>query len=150
MTPANRRVGDATVNLFASWFPRPFSPMVRAGIYALLDDPVIEGFGFPRPALAVRWLVPALLQLRALVLGRFPTPRRPYLRTEGKHRSYPSGYIIEELGPPTDSACRVSEAVASARREQNLGESGVERSDDQHNSSTDLFGQRTEQSRPGD
>jgi hypothetical protein len=50
LTPANRRVGDATVNLFASWFPRPFSPMVRAGIYALLEDPVIEGFGFPRPA----------------------------------------------------------------------------------------------------
>jgi hypothetical protein len=101
MTPANRRVGDATVNLFASWFPRPFSPMVRAGIYAVLDDSVIEGFGFPRPARAVRWLVPALLRLRARVLRRLPPRRKPNLRTEGKHRSYPSGYTIEGLGPPT-------------------------------------------------
>ena len=41
-TEANRRVGAATRELFASWFPRFLAPVVRSAIYALLDDRLIE------------------------------------------------------------------------------------------------------------
>ena len=99
-TEANRRVGAATVEMFASWFPRLSGPLVRRVIYALLDDAVIEGFGFPRPSPAMRRAVALALKLRARLAGWLPARRRPRLRTEMRHRSYPGGYRIEELGPP--------------------------------------------------
>ena len=34
----NQRVGSSTRDLFASWFPRIFTPIVRYSIYAILDD----------------------------------------------------------------------------------------------------------------
>src|SRR5207253_1839413 len=49
-TEANHRVGSATREVFVRWFPKPFAPLVRASIYALLQDPLIEAFGFPRPS----------------------------------------------------------------------------------------------------
>jgi uncharacterized protein (DUF2236 family) len=102
-TESNRRVGAATVEMFASWFPRVSRPLVRHAIYALLDDAVIDGFGFPRPSLAMRRAVGAALRLRARFVGRLPARRRPRLRTEMRHRSYPRGYRIEELGPPASN-----------------------------------------------
>lgn len=98
-TEANQRVGIATRELFVSWFPRPFAPLVRAAIHAMLDDPLIEAFGFPRPSRVLRWLVPGCLRLRARLIRILPRRQRPVLRTEMRHRSYPAGYVIEELGP---------------------------------------------------
>jgi hypothetical protein len=98
-TETNRRVGAATVELFASWFPRVLYPLVRRAIYALLEDALIEGFGFPRPSPAMRRLVQGALRLRARLLRWMPARRSPRLRTEMKHPSYPQGYRIEELGP---------------------------------------------------
>jgi hypothetical protein len=99
-TEANRRVGAAMVELFASWFPRLVRPVVRRSMYAIMDDPVIAGFGFPKPSPAMRTLVIAALRLRARLLRLLPARRRPRLRTEMTHRSYPDGYRIEDLGPP--------------------------------------------------
>jgi mpaB/rubber oxygenase-like protein len=99
-TEANQRVGGATVEMFARWFPRPLRPLVRRAIYALLDEAVIAGFGFPPPSPAMRWLVNGALGLRAGLLRFLPARRHPRLRTEMRHRSYPAGYRIEELGPP--------------------------------------------------
>jgi hypothetical protein len=42
----NQRIGAAMRDLFASWMPRIFAPMVRWGIYALLDDAMLASFGF--------------------------------------------------------------------------------------------------------
>ncbi len=99
-TEANNRVGAATVELFVSWFPYVLSPLVRLSIYALLDAHVISAFGFPMPNRFMRWLIPATLRLRARAVCWLPARRRPRLRTEMKHPSYPSGYTIEQLGPP--------------------------------------------------
>ena len=98
-TEANKRVGTATLEMFVSWFPRWLSPWVRSAIYALLDDSLIVGFGFPRPSNFMRWLVPAALRLRARVTRWLPRRRDPSLRTRRKHRTYPNGYRIEQLGP---------------------------------------------------
>jgi hypothetical protein len=99
-TEANQRVGAATRELFVSWFPRFISPLVRSAIHSLLDDPLIDAFGFPRPSRFVRWIVSGALRLRARVAGLFPPRRHARLRTETRHPSYPEGYVIEQLGPP--------------------------------------------------
>ncbi|HEU4342890.1 MAG TPA: oxygenase MpaB family protein [Candidatus Binatia bacterium] len=102
-TPSNQRVGAATRELFVGWFPRFLSPLVRSTIYALLDEPVLAAFGFPKPSRPTRWIVEKALRLRAAVARFLPARRRPRLRTEIRHPSYPSGYVIEQLGPPGKS-----------------------------------------------
>ena len=99
-TEANRRVGAATRELFASWFPRFLAPVVRSAIYALLDDRLIEAFGFPQPSRLMRRLVPGALRLRARFVRLLPPLKEPRLRTEMGHPTYPQGYVIEHLGPP--------------------------------------------------
>jgi hypothetical protein len=99
-TEANRRVGEATRELFVSWFPALLAPVVRSAIYALLDDRLIEAFGFPRPAPLMRCLVPGALRLRKACVRLLPPRRKPRLRTEMGHPTYPDGYVIEHLGPP--------------------------------------------------
>jgi hypothetical protein len=99
-TQANHRVGAATRDLFASWFPRPFRPLVRSGIHALLDDELIKAFGFPQPSPLTRRLVTSSLKIRARFLRWLPRRQRPLLRTQMRQRSYPNGYRIEQLGPP--------------------------------------------------
>jgi hypothetical protein len=98
-TEANQRVGRATLDMFANWFPRLSRPLVRQAMYAMLDDAVIEGFGFPRPSPLTRVLVPGSLRLRGRLLRLLPPRRRPRLRTGMRHRTYPGGYTIETLGP---------------------------------------------------
>jgi hypothetical protein len=99
-TDANHRVGTGTREMFVAWFPRPLAPLVRRAMHALMDDPIIEAFGFPRPSPWMRALVTGGLRLRARVLRWLPPRLRPRLRTEMRRRLYPQGYVIEELGPP--------------------------------------------------
>jgi hypothetical protein len=100
----SRRVGLATRELFVHWLPRPLAPVVRVFIHALLDEPLLEAFGFPRSPRLVRWLVLAGLRMRARLIGLLPPRRRPRLRTEERHPSYPAGYVIEQIGPPDPKA----------------------------------------------
>ena len=65
-----------------------------------MDDAIIEAFGFPPPSPFMRRLVTGGLKMRARVLRWLPPRRRPRLRTAMKQRSYPQGYVIEQLGPP--------------------------------------------------
>jgi hypothetical protein len=102
-TEASRRVGMATRELFAGWFPALLRPLVRRAIHALLEDSLIAAFGFPPPSRAMRGLVLAALKLRAGVLRWLPGRKRPYLRSEEPHRSYPHGHRIEDLGPQAEA-----------------------------------------------
>ena len=98
-TETNQRVGTATRELFASWFPWPLKPLVRRGIHALLDDPLREAFGFPKPGAVLRTLLSAVMRLRACALRLLPRRKKPLLRTEMTRRSHPCGYRIEKIGP---------------------------------------------------
>ena len=101
---ANHRVGAATRDLFASWFPRPFAPLVRRAIYAMMDDPLLDAFGFPRPSGFMRRAARGAVRLRGWAAGLLPPRTAPRLRTEMRHPSYPAGYEIERLGPPGETA----------------------------------------------
>jgi len=96
----NHRVGSATRDLFASWFSRLFAPMVRHGIYAMLDDRMLEAFGFPRPFGFMPPLARFALKMRGKFVRFLPPRQKPHFFTDIPNRTYPQAYEISELGPP--------------------------------------------------
>jgi cytochrome P450 len=95
----NRRVGIATRDLFLSWMlPRPLWHLGEPAVYAMMDDPLREAFGFPQAPEAIRRFVRMSLRLRARAMRWMPERRRPVLRTRKRHRTYPHGYRIDDLG----------------------------------------------------
>ena len=102
---ANRRIAIATRDLFLGWvLPKPLYGLGEPFIYAMLDDPLLEAFGFPRPSTRLRQLVYGLLRARAKMLRLLPERRRPKLRTGPRKPTYPEGYRIEDLGPTVEDA----------------------------------------------
>ncbi len=97
---ANRRIGEATRDLFLSWFPSILRPVLKPGIYALLDDTILEACGFPKVPALMRSSVVLLLNFRVKVLRLFPPRKQADFYTDSPTPSYPNGYNISELGPP--------------------------------------------------
>jgi hypothetical protein len=96
----NHRVGASTRDLFAAWFPRVFTPLVRYSIYAMLDDSMIVAFGFPKPLPLTRPLLRGALRLRGRFVRVLPPRRTPHFFTDDRNRTHPDGYEISTLGPP--------------------------------------------------
>ena len=116
---ANRRVGSSTRDLFASWFPRVATPLVRYGIYAMLDDDMIAAFGFPQPLPLTRPLLRGALRLRGQAVRWFPPRREPHFFTDDRNRTHPAGYQIGALGP--------KKLVAAEQRRREQGSAGAGR-----------------------
>jgi ER-bound oxygenase mpaB/B'/Rubber oxygenase, catalytic domain len=96
----NRKLGIATRDLFLSWYlPRPLRWLGRPLIYAAMDDRLLDAFGFPKPSAAVRRIVEGLIRFRGRLIRLLPERRRPQLLTTKRHRSYPDGYRLNDLGP---------------------------------------------------
>lgn len=95
----NQRVGSATRDLFASWCPRIFTPVVRYGVYAMLDEAMISSFGFPKPLPLTRRLLRGALQLRGRLVRWLPPRRTAHFFTDERNRTHPLGYEISRLGP---------------------------------------------------
>jgi ER-bound oxygenase mpaB/B'/Rubber oxygenase, catalytic domain len=99
-TDAGHRVGAATRDMFLGWFPGVPLRLGRPMVHALLDEPLLDALGFPHPPRALRSMAIASLKARSLALRVMPPRRKPRLRTQERHRSYPDHWQIEELGPP--------------------------------------------------
>ena len=97
---SNQRIGTATRDLFASWFPRVVTPIVRYSIYAMLDDAMIASFGFPKPLPFTRPLLKAGLKLRGRAVRWLPARRTAHFFTDNPNRTHRNGYEIPALGPP--------------------------------------------------
>lgn len=98
--PVNTVVGGATRDLLLSWYmPRSLIRFGYPAVYALMDEPLLEAFGFPKPPQALRKIVHGGLRARSAAVRLLPERKKPFLRTQMRHRSYPNGYKIEELGP---------------------------------------------------
>ena len=99
---SNASVGAATRDLFTTWFPRPFAPLVRLGIHAMLDDAMLRAFGFPDPGPVMRGAVAFTLRTRGRLVRFLPPRRKAHFIVDSRIRTYPDGYEIKELGaePP--------------------------------------------------
>ena len=96
----NRRIGAATRDLFASWTPRAMAPLVRYGIYALLDDDMLAAFGFPKPLPLTRPTIRGALKMRGRIIRWLPPRKVAHFFTDNSNRTHPQGYEIRKLGPP--------------------------------------------------
>ena len=100
-TEASRRVAESTRAMFLDWFlPRRLHRLGEPALHALMDERLLQAFGFPEPGERMRRLVSRALRLRSRVVQRLPERTTPRLRSRMRHRSYPGGYRTNELGPP--------------------------------------------------
>jgi len=100
-TSQGTRVARATRDMILGWYlPGPLRRIGEPFVNALMDDALLDAFGFPRPRAIVRKLTQGALKLRGRIASLLPERKKPRLRTRNiKHRTYPRGYKIEELGP---------------------------------------------------
>jgi hypothetical protein len=98
-TEASRRVGTSTRDMFLAWFPGLPRRFGAQAIYALMDEPLLEAFGFPQPPRAVRAAVENALRARARIVAALPARRRPRLRAQRRTKTYGRDWRLEELGP---------------------------------------------------
>jgi hypothetical protein len=70
-----------------------------SAIYALIDEALLEAFGFPRPPRAVRAAVEGALRARARAVALLPPRRRPRLRLRRRTMTYGRDWALEDLGP---------------------------------------------------
>ena len=97
---ANHRVARATLEMMCDWFPSILRPLVRRGMLSVMDEPLLTATGFGQPPAWFRRIVLSMMRARSVLLGVLPRRRRPLLRTEMRHRTYPGGYRVDTLGPP--------------------------------------------------
>jgi hypothetical protein len=100
-TDATERVGRATRDMFLAWFPGLPKRFGAHAIYALMDEPLRDAFGFPHPPRGLRTAVEASLRTRARFVALLPRRRRPRLRTRRRTRTYGREWQLERLGPPS-------------------------------------------------
>ena len=117
-TESNHRVGAATRNLFASWYPRFLAPAVRSAIHAMLDDAMLDAFGFPRPLPGMRATISGALKLRGRLVRSLPPRREPNFFTDRPNRTHPRGYEIAALGPPRLVEVETRRRAEAAMRER--------------------------------
>jgi ER-bound oxygenase mpaB/B'/Rubber oxygenase, catalytic domain len=99
--PGARAVADATLALLTTFPPNHLAPaaVVRRFSYALMDDPLLAAFDYPRPTALERRLATGALRARARLLRRRPPRIEPrFARDLPNIRSYPAGYDIAALG----------------------------------------------------
>ncbi len=96
-----RAVADATLDLMCTFPPNHLLPAaaVKRFSYALMDEPLLDAFGYPRPSAAMRRAARAGLRARGAYL-RLSKPRLEpfYGRDLPQVRSYPDGYDAAALG----------------------------------------------------
>jgi hypothetical protein len=96
-----RAVAESTLRLLATFPPSHRLPagLVRRACFALMDDLLLEAFGFPHPHPAFRSMVRAGLATRGRVVRYLPPRKKPrYARQLPNLRSYPRGYDLTQLG----------------------------------------------------
>ncbi|MFC7260683.1 oxygenase MpaB family protein [Streptomyces lutosisoli] len=110
-----RRVSDATLELMASWYPRPLAPLLRTSTLALLDEPLLRAFRYELPGAVTRALVRRAVRARGRLVRLMPPRRAPHFaRQNWEIKGYPDGYRVAELGTcpvPGVRGCPVSSAA---------------------------------------
>ncbi|MCQ9133622.1 oxygenase MpaB family protein [Streptomyces hilarionis] len=113
-----RRVSDSTLDLMASWYPRPLAPLLRRATLALLDPSLLEAFRYRAPGPVTRTLVRGAVRARGRAVRLLPPRRTPHHARQNREiKGYPNGYRLEELGTrptPGTAGCPVRRADGPA------------------------------------
>ncbi len=99
--PGGRDVAESTLALLGTFPPHHRLPaaLARRMSLAVMDDPVLDAFGFPRPHPVLRSLVRGGLTARGRAVRFLPPRRQPYFaRQLPQIRGYPDGYEVAHLG----------------------------------------------------
>ncbi|MGJ3238131.1 MAG: oxygenase MpaB family protein [Anaerolineae bacterium] len=99
---ANRAIGDATVNLFVSWYPALIRPLVREVILSFMDDPLLNAMAFKKPHSSIRMMTHYGLKAVAFVMRFLPPRKEPFLYTAVPTPTYGAHFTPEELGAKVD------------------------------------------------
>jgi hypothetical protein len=98
----NRRIGEATRDLFLSWYPAGTHFILKPVIYALLDDRMLDAFGFEHPHLWLRVVVDNSLKIRSKLLKFLPPNKQSKFFIDSPIRSYPDGYEIGDVAASSE------------------------------------------------
>ncbi|WP_174266182.1 oxygenase MpaB family protein [Streptomyces sp. 1-11] len=113
-----RRVSDATLELMASWYPRPLAPLLRTATLALLDESLLRAFRYQPPGPVSSALVRRAVRTRGRLVRLLPPRRAPHFARQNREiKSYPNGYRPADLGTrpvPGMGGCPVRHLDASA------------------------------------
>lgn len=95
----SRAVAEATLELLVSFYPKILARPVELFSRSLMDDHLLEAFGFRKPPRIVVALARGGLRMRGRFVRRMPPRRKPqYARDLKRIKSYPGGYLVEKLG----------------------------------------------------
>ncbi|GAB90766.1 oxygenase MpaB family protein [Gordonia rhizosphera] len=95
----SRNVADSTMDLMCSFYPKPLKRVIEVFSRSLMDDALLEAFGYQKPSELVRRLSIGGLKLRGRLVAVLPARRRPqYVYEMSRIRSYPDGFDIERMG----------------------------------------------------
>lgn len=111
-----RKVADATLDLLASFYPRPLRGAAQLFALCLMDEPLRRAFGFSSPPRVVVAVARAGLRSRGRLVRFLPPCRKPKRARDLKIiKSYPNGYDIDDLGtfPGAATGCPVPHASAA-------------------------------------
>ena len=106
LTPAGRRLMQASRVLLVGRFPCPLAPLAGALADVLLHDRLRGAVGIGAPLRPIRAALHLTLRMRArlLGLGLLPARRQP-VEAQGRkygvpyRKVYPQGYTVADLGP---------------------------------------------------
>lgn len=119
-----RAVADATLELFCTFPPNNYAPAaaVKHFAWAVMDDPLLDAFHYPRPTRIERILSIGALKARAHIVRHLPPRTTPkYARDLPNIRSYPTGYQIDQLGTfPKTCPVQHNATTAEKKRESTI------------------------------
>ncbi len=97
---ANYKVARATEDLMLSWYlPKFMFATARPFLHAVMETHLLKAFNYKEPGEALRTMATKALRARSYAMSLIPRAT-PYIRTrDHKHKAYPDGYVMEDLGP---------------------------------------------------
>ena len=109
---SSRHVADDTLGLFLSWYPAPLRRVLRPVVLSLLEDDLLDAFGYRHPPAWLRRGLDLALRARARIVARLPRRTRPHLITQSRQHNGSRGLgspLLEQIsnlagGPETQFA----------------------------------------------
>lgn len=94
-----REVADATIDVFASWYPAPLRPVLRLATLSMMDVPLRQALHFPDPPAWLDAVVHTGLRARARLIAALPARRQRRRPTDtSRLKGYPNGWDIARVG----------------------------------------------------